>query len=156
MELLGTTRLRTTAYHPFANGIIERFHRQLKAALKGYPNPTHWVDSLPMVLLGIRTALKTDLGCSAAELVYGTTLRIPGEFFVSDQPTQSNQAEFILQLKTAMSNLKAVPTHVDSTHRKVHVSHHLSTCTHVFVRHDAVRNPLQVPYDGPYISVTTF
>ena len=30
MELLGTTRLRTTAYHPIANGIIERFHRQLK------------------------------------------------------------------------------------------------------------------------------
>ena len=49
-----------------------------------------------------------------------------------------------------MSNLKAVPTRVDSTHCKVHVNHHLSTCTHVFVRHDAVRKPLQVPYDGPY------
>ena len=84
MELLGTTWLRTTAYHPIANGIIERFHRQLKVALKAYPNPTHWVDSLPMVLLCIRTALKTDLRCSVAELVYGTTLRIPSEFFITE------------------------------------------------------------------------
>ena len=81
MQLLGSTRIRTTAYHPAANGLIERFHRQLKASLKAYPDPTHWVDSLPLVLLGVRTAVKEDLSCSAAELVYGTTLRLPGEFF---------------------------------------------------------------------------
>ena len=46
MELLGTVRLRTTAYHSIANGIVERFHRQLKAALKAYPNSTHgWIRS---------------------------------------------------------------------------------------------------------------
>jgi hypothetical protein len=39
------------------------------------------MDSLPLILLSIRTALKIDLKCSAAELVYGTTLRLPGEFF---------------------------------------------------------------------------
>ena len=49
-----------------------------------------------------------------------------------------------------MSNLKVVPTHGDSSYRKVHVSHHLSSCTYVFVRHDAIRKPIQVLYDGPY------
>ncbi len=34
MSLLGTKRARTTAYHPQANGMVERFHRQLTAALK--------------------------------------------------------------------------------------------------------------------------
>jgi len=33
-ELTGTTHLRMAAYHPQANGMVERFHRQLKAAIK--------------------------------------------------------------------------------------------------------------------------
>ena len=100
------------------------------------------------MLLGIQTAIKTDLGCSVAELVYGTTLRIPGEFFISDQTTPTNVADFVSQLKNAMSKLKAVPTCMDATNCKVHVNHNLSICNHVFVRHDAVQKPLQVPYDG--------
>ena len=31
---LGITHLRTTAYHPESNGMVERLHRQLKAAIK--------------------------------------------------------------------------------------------------------------------------
>ena len=81
MPLLGSKRIRTTAYHPIANGLIERLHLQLKAALKAHHNPARWTEILPMVLLGIRTAVKEDIGCSTAELVYGTTLRLPGEFF---------------------------------------------------------------------------
>ena len=43
MALLGTKRSRTTSYHPQANGMVERFHRQLKAALKAQPNPDVWM-----------------------------------------------------------------------------------------------------------------
>ena len=43
----------TTAYHPQANGIVERFHRQLKAALKARLVGPAWVDELPLVLLGL-------------------------------------------------------------------------------------------------------
>ena len=81
MQLLGSKWIRTTAYHPIANGLVERFHHQLKGALKASQDPTNWVDMLPMVLLGIRTSLKQDLKGSTAELVYGTKLRLPGNFF---------------------------------------------------------------------------
>lgn len=33
-KILGIQHLRTTAYHPAANGLIERFHRPLKAPIK--------------------------------------------------------------------------------------------------------------------------
>ena len=78
MEFLGCKRIRTTSYHPIANGIIERFHRQLKSSIKACHNPIIWTESLPLILLGIRTTLKEDLHCTTAELVYGTTLRLPG------------------------------------------------------------------------------
>ena len=57
MKLLGSKCIRTTAYHPIANGQVERFHQQLKAALRAQPDVANWVDHLPMVLLGIRTAV---------------------------------------------------------------------------------------------------
>ena len=38
-EILGCHHLRTTAYHPSTNGMVERFHRQLKASLKAKISP---------------------------------------------------------------------------------------------------------------------
>ena len=70
MNLLGTKHIRTTAYHPCANGLVERFHRQLKVALKAMRDSNHWVKFLPLVLLGIRTNIKQDINCTSAELVY--------------------------------------------------------------------------------------
>ena len=52
MQLLGSKRIRTTSYHPIANGLIERFHRQLKASLKCSSNSIKWTDSLPLVTFG--------------------------------------------------------------------------------------------------------
>ena len=40
LSLIGCQRIRTTAYHPSANGMIERWHRSLKAAIMTMPNPS--------------------------------------------------------------------------------------------------------------------
>ena len=77
LNLLGTKRTRTTAYRPQTNGMVERFHRHLKDALKTRLAHNNWVEELPIVLLGIRATLKEDLACTAAEMVYGTTLCLP-------------------------------------------------------------------------------
>ncbi|GFO45268.1 Pol polyprotein [Plakobranchus ocellatus] len=42
---------RTTAFHPQANGMIERFHRMLKAALKARLTGNNWVEELPCCTL---------------------------------------------------------------------------------------------------------
>jgi len=79
IELIGTDRIRTTAYHPQANCMVVRVHRQLKAALRAYGDSSKWFDVLPLVLLGIHAAVKEDIGCSAAEVVFGTQFRLPGQ-----------------------------------------------------------------------------
>ena len=51
MSTFGINRIRTTSYHPQANGMVERFHRQLKAAFKCLDCPWQWFDKLPFILL---------------------------------------------------------------------------------------------------------
>ena len=149
-QLFGIHKQRTTAYHPAANGMVERFHRQLKAALKCHSNPQQWIDSLPLVLLGIRTALKHDLKCTTAELVYGVTLRLPGDFFATPQThALSDPASYVDRLKDTMNNIQYRSSRRPSqTSTFVHKD--LNQCTHVFVRHDAIKPPLQPTYDGPF------
>ena len=149
MNLLGTKRIRTTAYHPCANGLVERFHRQLKAALKAMRDPNQWVKSLPLVLLGICTNIKQDLNCTSAELVYGTTLHLLSEFFQCSDQQQLDPISYVDKLKSFMQQLQ--PPAVRSHQQKSsYVSSDLDSCTHVFVRHDTVKKPLQQPYDGPF------
>ena len=127
MCLLGSNRIRTTAYHPAANGLVEHFHRQLKASLMSVATPNQWVEALPMVLLGIRTSVKEDLGCCTTELVYGTTLRIPGEFFdhVEDIP---DPLSYVSRLRGIMQQVHPKqPRH--HSQRKAHVSAELDKCT---------------------------
>ena len=148
-QLLGTKHLHTTAYHPAANGLVERFHRQLKSALKAHPQPDRWTEALPLVLLGIRASLKEDISCTAAELVYGTNLRLPGEFFSASSDNSTDPGTFVTQLKRTMQTLRATPTR-QSSQPTGQIDNALCTASHVFVRHDAVRKPLQQPYDGPF------
>ena len=91
-ELLGTQLNPTTAYHPQANGLIERLHRTMKAALKARLNSPNWIDELPWVLLGLRTTPKEDLNASPADLVYGGPLTVPGDFLPEsvDRPVQEH------------------------------------------------------------------
>uniref|UniRef100_A0A1X7UPA2 Integrase catalytic domain-containing protein n=1 Tax=Amphimedon queenslandica TaxID=400682 RepID=A0A1X7UPA2_AMPQE len=109
MTLLGTKCFRTS-YHPQANGLVERFHRQLKGALKAQTHSYTWTDSVPLVLLEICTAVKEEIKCSAAELVYGTSLRLPGEFFSPSHSNFTNSETYVTKLKSVMGKVSPVPT----------------------------------------------
>ena len=81
--------IKTISYHPQANGLVERFHGHLKSALRERLTDPNWIDELPWVLLGIRTAPKEDLHTSSAELVYGAPLTVPGDFVTAPNTTAS-------------------------------------------------------------------
>jgi hypothetical protein len=129
--------------------MVERFHRQLKAAIKCHQND-RWTSILPTVLLGIRAAWKEDIQATAAEMVYGQHLRLPGEFLHSRRTNDelSTEANFVKDLRHHMESLRpaAVKRHGDKT---PFVFKDLATATHV-VRADGVKTQLQNPYDGPF------
>lgn len=78
---MGIKHISTTAYHPCANGLVERFHRQLKYALTASTNGRTWVEKLSLIMLALRKTVKEDLKCTSVELVFGTPLALPGQIF---------------------------------------------------------------------------
>lgn len=149
-DLLGTRHIHTAAYHPSANGMVERLHRQLKAAITARDGRLHWVDHLPLVLLGIRSTYKQDLHCTSAELVYGAPLRLPGEFFEAPKTSASLPSHTYLEnLREIFQQLQPTPPRLPSS-RRVFVSQDLTTCTHAFLRKEGLKRSLTPPYDGPF------
>lgn len=147
-QLNGTRLHRTTAYHPQSNGLVERFHRHLKSSLMARLDGPNWLDELPWVLLGIRTAPKEDLECSSAELVYGAPLTVPGDFLHRGQETQE-VAQFLPRLRDIVRELAPRPPVAHGT-RPSSVPKTLADSLYVFVRRDSHRPPLTPPYEGPY------
>ncbi|GFW34789.1 hypothetical protein TNCV_2157831 [Trichonephila clavipes] len=146
-KLLGVQKCRTTGYHPQANGMIEELHRPLKSAIKIHATE-RWTEVLPIILLGLRVSLKEDILCTPAELVFGTTIRLPGEMFDSSKP-DDDVVNFVSKLKSHMQSLHPKPPKHHGK-RPVFIHPGLLEATHVFLRRDMLRRPLQQPYDGPF------
>lgn len=144
-NLLGCKLRQSPAYHPATNGLVERFHRSLKAALMARcTSSAYWSQELPWVLLGLRTAVRDDIGVSPAELLYGTTLSIPGHCLTrSTEPQQPILAEF---LKFA----ELCPLSTSHNAKPVLFSYDLDHSSHVWLRRLHTAPPLTPPYTGPF------
>ncbi|XP_078482210.1 uncharacterized protein LOC144743104 [Ciona intestinalis] len=98
----------TTAFHPQANGLVERFHRHLKSALMARLTGPNWVDELPWVLLGIRTVPKEDIKASSAELLYGAPIAVPGDLLTPSQ-TVTPTEQFLPTIQETIRKLTIQP-----------------------------------------------
>jgi hypothetical protein len=149
-NLLGSKRISTSAYNPRANGMVERFHRQLKGVLRCLKADTNWTDPLPLVMLGIRSTVKADLKATPAEMVYGTNLTLPADMVNCDNnPPITNPVEFVENLRRQMHKVQTVLSRAP-TNPPQYIPEDLSTCDYVMKRTDSNRTPLQRPYTGPY------
>ncbi|XP_014469485.1 PREDICTED: uncharacterized protein LOC106741722 [Dinoponera quadriceps] len=120
-QLLGGKRIRTMPYHPAPNGILERWHRVLKTALRCHDSQD-WLENLPTVLLG--------------------------EFFIDEQHPEDH-AFFLAPFKTHMQQLRPVPaSHHCKQNTFVYKS--LYTSSHVYLRNHAKKHTLNQAYSGPH------
>ena len=148
-QRLGIHLHHTTAYHPQSNGLVERLHRHLKASLIARLKGSTWMDELPWVLLGIRTAPKEDLGVSVAELVYGGPLTLLGEFVVPGVETQENPTDLLPHLRSVVRSFRPVTPAIHQFGTPPTPTN-LQNSKFVFICCDGHRPPLQPPYEGPF------
>ena len=146
LPALGCKHKLTTSYHPQCNGLIERFHRTLKSALRS-SQPHEWSKKLPLVLLGLRVSVKEELGCSSAEMMFGHSLKLPVDLLGEPTAEILTPCSYADSLRIAMQRLSYPVTRPVS--RKSYIDPKLPLSTHVFVRNDA-KHGLQPYYRGPY------
>lgn len=142
---LGIKRIRTTSYHPQSNGLIENFHRTLKASLTALLDNVHWSKHLPIILLYLRLSVSSNTEFSPADALYGQPLRLPGDFFMPG-PNKSRH-ETIQHIENAVNAIRNLRAH---SSKKTYIAKQLSDCTHVFLHDDMVRPPLTPAYKGPF------
>ena len=137
---LGVKHVTTTAYHPQANGLVERFHRQLKAALRARSGGKEWLEHLPWVLLGLRTAPKEEANVSAAEAALGSPLQLPGQPLPVDRPNvqEGGRPGIPSTVKRSYAEVAAGPPSWPGEGDLV------------YVRDGQPRGPLAPTYSGPY------
>lgn len=145
--LIGFHRLRTTAYHPQSNGMIERAHRTIKTAITA--RKQSWLDALPIVLLGIRS-MPNDSNFSPFTAVTGGAFLLP-QPLIREEETKDSSSKYIKSLVEEMNkiNLSSLGRH----HSKppTFIPTDLMKCSHVWVRVDRIRRPLEAPYTGPFL-----
>ena len=145
----GFKHIHTTAYHPQANGMIERFHRSLKTSLRCLSIKGDWVSALPMVLLGWRNTIHSASGTSPAQLLFGMGTAFPSEFFelsrsVSDTALNTARQHFL--------ESDTNPSFGPSSAKKSHIPKSLYSAKQVWLRSRDTFH-MKPRYIGPFVVV---
>jgi hypothetical protein len=106
--------------------MVERFHRQLKDALRARLQGQDWVSQLPWVRLGLRATPKEKANISSAEMVYGTALTLPGEFL--DTP-EAEVERWVEKLKSEAASFSPPSTTTGLAMEAAEVPHNCSSAS---------------------------
>ena len=78
-DSFGIKHVRAAPYHPQTNGVLERFHRCLKAMISAYitqEGKCDWDVQIPLALFAYHCAEQKSMGFSPFQLVYGYNVRM--------------------------------------------------------------------------------
>nr|XP_033811906.1 uncharacterized protein LOC117365533 [Geotrypetes seraphini] len=104
-EGFGIRHIKTSAYHPQANGMVERFNQTIKQMLKkGIEGDSkNWDRFIPFALFAAREKVQNSLGLSPYELLFGRpprgVLDMLKEKWVFPEESGSNVITYLAQLK---------------------------------------------------------
>jgi transposase InsO family protein len=104
MKLMEIDKLRTTAYKPSTNGVVERFHRTLNSMLGKVVSDSHrnWDECVPQVLAAYRASPHASTGFSPNRLFLGRETNMPLDLVMSlpaeDSPSARSTDEFVREM----------------------------------------------------------
>jgi len=111
-EKLGINKIKTSPYHPMANGLVENFNSTIKSMLKKYSAecPKAWDRFLPYLLFAYREVPQATTGFSPFELLYGRRIRGPlsvlREVWTSgEQPNDTGIIQYIMQMRERLASM---------------------------------------------------
>ncbi|XP_078533942.1 uncharacterized protein LOC144820212 [Lissotriton helveticus] len=111
---LGIKQIRTSAYHPQTDGLVERYNATLKATLKKLLGleSKRWEEMLPLALFAIRCKPQSSTGYSPYELLYGraprTLLDMAREAWEAEPDRTRPLPEYVDNLKTHLEQIRVI------------------------------------------------
>ncbi|KRX59680.1 Retrovirus-related Pol polyprotein from transposon [Trichinella sp. T9] len=108
-ELFGTSKTRTTAYHPQSDGLVERMNRTLvdMLAATSIEEPGEWDEYIDRVLLAYRTSVHHTTAATPSRILYGQEVRLPVDLIYGqpDGKPQQTTSQYIRQLNQDLERL---------------------------------------------------
>ncbi|KRX73465.1 Transposon Ty3-G Gag-Pol polyprotein [Trichinella sp. T6] len=108
-ELFGTSKTRTTAYHPQSAGLVELMNRTLvdMLAATSIEEPGEWDEYIERVLLAYRTSVHHTTAGTPSRILYGQEVRLPVDLIYGqpDGKPQQTTSQYIRQLRQDLERL---------------------------------------------------
>jgi len=163
-RLLHIDLRRTTAYHPQANGLEEREHKNLKAYMRAYcaSDERSWDLKLPAFVFVCNNTMKERLTYPPYFLVYGTYPRLPGlslDNSLTIRPRDEEVTDMLDSLARATSlhyeQLQAQRAKEKTAYDAVHkdVEYEVGDVVWRYLRRtfSGPQGKFAVPWTGPYL-----
>ena len=145
-----------TAYHPQANGAVERIHRCIRTAFRALPDPSQWTSQLPFLILTLNNVTCDVNKYSSFQHTFGQAANLPGMLiFPADTPAETpiewfHTAAFMEIMGHHRREARPLPNN------RPYQESALDACTRVWVRNNAPDHSLSPLYKGPFEVVARY
>ena len=156
--------IRTTPYHPQADGLVERFNQTLKAMLRktSLSEGKDWDKLIPYLLFAYREVPQASMGFSPFELLYGRSVRGPldvlKEAWESEKRSKESVVSHVLSVRDRLDKMAKIVQQNLSTSQKTQKwwydqnarEREFQLDETVLVLLPTVKNKLLAQWQGPY------
>lgn len=165
-RLLEISKLKTTPYHPSANGIIERMHKTLKTMISHFISNYNnsWDEILPFALMAYRNSVHEATHETPFFLMFGRDMELPfhlcfREDRVKYDVSENYVSEMIARMQQAHAKAKiCIEKNMDmrlQKQQRKRLKSELNVGDHVYVNLPAVpgknvATKFKPKWDGPY------